>query len=210
MKTSTKYLLFCGVAFAFLACSNPDDELENLQLGASSSSYESSSSVEPVIIGEPSCKVAAKQGYDEEPSYIKEYDGYISIDELDPSCKSKERKFFFVYDTNTVNPPNLDERRRECQEGKTTFEEVIACKDEGMIYWDEWRDEHKKRDLSIPCVVFGGAVDWWGAWLTDEEVVELKEIYSVGINGIPTFIIEGGDIGVAGGGNNEGACGGKI
>jgi len=184
MRTFTKYLLFCGAAFALWACSNPDDELENLQLGVSSSGYESSSSG----IGAPHCKVAVakQQGFDKEPDYIKNYEGYKNIDELDPSCKSEERKFFFVHDTNTINPPDLDKRIYECQEGET-FEEAINCKDEAMIYWDEWRDEHKKRDLPIPCVVYGGAVNWWGAWLTDGEVAELEGTYGVWMEGQPEY-----------------------
>lgn len=137
------------------------------------------------LLPSPACKMAAKQGYEEIPSFIKEYDGYNDIEKLDPSCKSEERKFFYVYDTNTVNPPDLEIRLIECQKDKTTYEEIRACKDEGMIYWDEWRNEHKRRDLPIPCVVYDGG--WWGALLTDEEVAELEEIYSVSINGQPEY-----------------------
>jgi len=195
MRTFTKYLLFCVAAFALWACEleSPTDAGNGL---VSSNSKGSSSSG----IGVPLCKVAAakQQGFDKEPDFIKEYDGYKSIEELDPSCKSEERKFFFVHDTNTINPPDLDKRIYECQEGKT-FEEAINCKDEGMIYFDEWRDEHKKRDLPIPCVVYGGAVTWWGAWLTDGEVAELEGTYGVWMEGQPEYSS----------GSNAGGCWGE-
>jgi len=138
--------------------------------------------------GSPRCKIAAKQGYEEVPSFIKEFDGYKDIEKLDPSCKSEGKEFFYVYDTVTINPPDLDKRIYECQESKTYLDEAIGCKDEAMKYWDDWRAEHKRRDLPIPCVVYEGAVNWWGALLTAEEVTELEETYGVNIYGQSEYL----------------------
>ncbi|MDR2556024.1 MAG: hypothetical protein LBC64_11455 [Fibromonadaceae bacterium] len=119
-------------------------------------------------------KVAAK-GFEKS---FEGFEGYKGLEGLDPSCKNEEKNFVLINDTNTINPPDLDKRIYECQEGATTFEEVYACKDEAMKYWDDWRDEHKKRDLPIPCVAVEG-VTMWGAWLTDEEIKDLVETYGV-------------------------------
>jgi len=157
----------------------------------------------------PKCKIAAKQGYDEMPEIYKSFDDYK---EPSPSCKNGGKKFWFVYDTNTVNAPDVDKRIYEECDGKTTFEEAIACKDEIMKYAEQWRNDHKKReDLPISCVVVEG-VDWWGAWLNEEKVVELEETYGVHILGVPEY---SNDVGVNGNTDipppadiNEKKCGG--
>jgi len=33
--------------------------------------------------------------------------------------------------------------------------------------------------LPILCVALGAGVDWWAAWLTDDEIAELVETYGV-------------------------------
>ncbi|MCL1966807.1 MAG: hypothetical protein FWF67_02885 [Fibromonadales bacterium] len=61
-----------------------------------------------------------------------------------------------------------------------------------MKYWDDWRSEHKKRDLPIPCVAVEG-VTLWGAWLTDEEIAGLVETYGVSYDdGNYEFVNAGG------------------
>jgi hypothetical protein len=154
----------------------------------------------------PKCKIAAKQGYDEMPEVYKSFDGYK---EPSPSCKNGGKKFWSVYDTNTVNAPDVDKRIYE----ECTIEAPITCKDEIVKYADQWRDDHKKREnLPISCIVVEGA-NWWGAWLTDEEVAELEETYGVHILGVPEY---SNDV-VGGNGNtdipppadiNEKKCGG--
>ena len=117
---------------AFLSCSPNDDDVE-INNGP----------------GSAKCKIAAKSHLEE---LYEKFDGYKGLDELDPSCASEEKKLVQIRDTNTINPPDLDKRLYECQENAATFEDAYACKDEGMKYWDDWREEHKKRDLPIPCV----------------------------------------------------------
>jgi len=89
MKTFTKYLLFCAAAFALLTCGNHDYDynLDNLKPGlspASSSSYESSSSVE--TSGIPFNIKYTRGGYNESPitvisskSEIEQYYGKQKI-----------------------------------------------------------------------------------------------------------------------------------
>ena len=125
------FVALISMSVAFLSCNPNDDDVE-INNGS----------------GPAKCKIAAK-GF--EKSFEK-FDGYKGLDELDPSCASEEKKFVLINDTNTINPPDLDKRIYECQESAATFEDAYACKDEAMKYWNDWREEHKKRDLPIPCV----------------------------------------------------------
>ncbi|MDR2582703.1 MAG: hypothetical protein LBC75_04405 [Fibromonadaceae bacterium] len=173
------FVALLATSVAFLSCSTNDEGVE--------------------INNDPSharCKIAAK-GFEKS---FETFDGYKGLDELDPSCKSEEKKFVLINDTNTVNPPDLEKRLYECQEGTTTFEEAYACKDEGMKYRDDWRDEHKKRDLPIPCVALGEAANWWGAWLTDDEIAYLVEIYGVSYDD-GNYEYANNDLAIGGNGN---------
>jgi len=110
----------------------------------------------------------------------KEYSDYKELDELDPSCKNEQKRFVIISDTNSLRPPeNLDSLVNECTKDKSTMEEIIACKDEVTEYWDKWTAEHPKRNLPIPCVAIETAINWWGAWLTDDEVAGLVSKYGV-------------------------------
>jgi hypothetical protein len=100
---------------------------------------------------------------------------YKNYKDLDPSCKSEEKKFFAVFDTNTVSPPGFG---REPDTSFTNPEDARAWKEEQIKLYDEWVIEHKKRDLPISCVTFEGP-NFWRAFLTDEEVTELVETYGV-------------------------------
>jgi len=143
----------------------------------------------------PLCKMAAK-GYEEVPDGAKYMEGYKELDELDPSCKSEEKQFFWVNDTNTINPPSVWDKPEDydsCQ--GLAYEEATACfksiKDGKYEYWEQWRNEHKKRDLPISCVAVEG-VTMWGAWLTDDEVAELEETYGVYVYGELEYTYEDG------------------
>jgi len=177
------FVALLSMSVAFLSC-NPNDEDVEINNGP----------------GHARCKIAAKSRLEE---VYETFDGYKGLDELDPSCASEEKKLVEIRDTNMINHPDLDKRMHECYATYATLDEAYACKDEATKYGDEWREEHKKRDLPIPCVAIGEGVDWWAAWLTDDEIAELVETY-----GVSSYYSDGNDEvtedGVAIGGNAGG------
>ena len=152
------FVALLSISVAFLSCSPSDEDVE-INNGP----------------GPAKCKIAAKSRLEE---LYEKYDGYKGLDKLDPSCASEEKKLVEIRDTNTINPPDLDKRIYECHQSAANFDDDYACKDEAMKYWDEWREEHKKRDLPIPCVAVEGVTSWF-TWLTDDEIAELVETYGV-------------------------------
>jgi len=139
------------------------------------------------IVADPICKAAAAakskvaaKGFEKS---FEGFEGYKRLEELDPSCKSEEKNFVVINDTNTINPPSGWDKPEDYDSCiGLPSEEADACvksiKDKKYEYLEQWRSEHKKRDLPIPCVAVEG-VTLWGAWLTDEEIAGLVETYGV-------------------------------
>jgi len=140
----------------------------------------------------PRCKIAAK-GY-AVPDHIKELDSY---NELDPSCKSEQKKLVVFYDFfpkeidwdyvyshlpgyvpgsgNSVGEyggaNSLGDVYYVVNGIEMTEEKYETYKAE---YWRKYGEELDKsgRDLDIQCVIDGNL-----ALLTDKEITELKEKY---------------------------------
>jgi hypothetical protein len=164
MKTSIKTLACAAAVSALLlACGD-----------TSTNSIEPSYKIEPGNDTEPGMEPGKNKGYGDSDTY-KSMEGYKELDQLAPSCKSEQKNLVIINeDTKLGPPPDLHSR---CI-GLTSDKEIDACKDEGEKEWEIWRSGYKKSDLPIPCVAVEGG-NWWGAWLTDEEVAELVEKYGV-------------------------------
>jgi len=170
MKTSIKTFVYAIVtSLAFLACSG-NEEVSSCGLKAAARSY----------------------GYGEVPDNIKELDSYK---ELDPICKTEQKKLVSYYDFSTPeinwdyvcsHAPGYKLGSGQAPEsgsmsqGKVSYEVngVEMTEEEYGVYRAEFDRKYSEeiarneRDLSIPCVIFNGA-----ALLTDKEIAELKAKY---------------------------------
>jgi len=120
--------------------------------------------------------------------------------ELDPSCKSEGKKLVYILDLQPkeINwdyvyshlPGYVPGSGKVLESGSysggiathnvngidMTQEEYDAYTAE---YWRKYSEElskDRRKDLSIPCVDSDGTQSWT-AWLTDEEIAELKKAY---------------------------------
>jgi len=173
-------------------------------------------------VGGSMCKIAAK-GY-EVPDNIKELDGYK---ELDPSCKTEQKKLVTVYDLypkeNDINWDYVYSHLQSYKPGSgNSVWETGGANSQGVYYnvngtemtqaeydiykaeyWRKYYEESEKntRVLNIPCVIEGNL-----ALLTDKEITELKKKYNyLAIEDYIEATTDGGSEA----GNGYAGCGGK-